>query len=326
MGSDTQAGVERRAIEWHLRLRDGDDAAWDAFAAWLADDPRHAEAYDRIERTDLAIETLLPDVVFREAANDENEREAEPDAAPPPRAHRRWWGGAALAASAAAAVLLVVPHPGTDRYEIATGPGQRRTIALDAATSVVLNGATRLILDRKDARFAALESGAALFRVHHDGRHPFVLEVGANRVEDVGTVFEAVRDAGSVRLAVAEGAVRYDRGGQAVALRAGQALTDPGANGAIRVTSTPADAIGAWEKGRLVYSGAPLSRVADDLGRSLGVRIVVAPAIAERPFSGTIALDAGDPRRIARLGRVLDVRLVAAADGWTMGPLAGAGR
>ncbi|WP_436812913.1 FecR family protein [Sphingomonas sp. DT-204] len=321
MGAETQDSVRERAIEWHVRLRHGDDATWEAFAEWLAEDPRHAEAYDEIERTDLAIEPLLPGVVFREAAND-----VDVPIAPPGRRARRWVVvGGALAASVAAAVVLV-PQLASGRYDVATGPGERRTVTLGPATRIVLNGSTRMTFDRKDPRFAALTEGEALFRVRHDGAKPFRLELGEDRVEDAGTIFNVARGMGEVRVAVAEGKVVYNPGRDAVPLDAGQALVDRSGSKIVRVTRIPVEAVGSWEKGRLVYSGAPMSEVAADLGRALGVRIAVSPAIADRPFSGAIALDGSRAEQRKRLELALNVVLEAGPHGWTMKPADGAVR
>ncbi len=314
MPRESQDNVRARAIEWHIRLRDGDDATWEAFTEWLAEDVRHAEAYDGVEAADRAIEPLLPHVVIREAANDLDE---------PVRssARRRWRQGlvgGAIAASVAAAVLLFAgAAPG--RYDVVTAPGERRVVALDAATEVTLNGATRMTFDRDDPRFASLASGEALFRVRHDVRNPFRLEVGANIVEDAGTVFNVVHERGEVRVAVAEGKIVYNPGAGAVSLDAGQSLVDRGAKD-VKVTDVPVAGVGSWKTGSLVYAGAPLSRVADELGRALGVRIATAPSIADRPFSGTIALDGSGVRQLRRLGPALDVAVEEGPDGWIMRP------
>jgi transmembrane sensor len=326
MGSEAQESVRARAIDWHVRLRHGDDAAWDAFAQWLEEDPRHAEAYDEIERTDLAIEPLLPEITFREAAND-----VAPPAEASPRRLRQWgiWGGA-IAASLAAVVTLA-PQWTSSRYEVVTLPGQHRTVSLDPTTQIILNGATRMTFDRRNPRFAALAEGEALFRVRHDGAKPFRLEMGNDRVEDVGTVFNVVRADGEVRVAVAEGKVVYNPESHAIALDAGQALIDRAGSDTVRVTSVSAEAVGGWNAGRLIYAGAPLSQVAADLSRAVGVRIAVAPALADRLFSGAIALDGSGTAQFARLQLALNVVLEAGPGGWTMKPvggkpIAGAGR
>ena len=320
MGLDTDNSLQTRAIEWHIRLRNGDDAAWDAFADWLAQDPRHREAYEAVEQADLAIEPLLSRVVFPETAN-----EADGPTGPAVfRSRRRWLAGIALAASIAA-VAAFLPQLLSSRYEVATGPGQRQMIALDAATQVTLNGSTRMTFDRKNPRFASLTSGEALFRVHHEAK-PFTLEIGNNRVQDIGTVFNVVWDSSQVRVAVAEGKVIYSTQAQAVPLGAGQALIARSDSAILRVTTTPLASVGDWQSGRLVYSGEPLSRVAADLGRSLGVRIVVSPAVADRPFSGVIVLDGAGSEQLERLKSALNVDLEAGPMGWTMKPLDDGGR
>jgi transmembrane sensor len=324
MGSEAQDSVRARAIEWHIRLRHGDDASWDAFAQWLAEDSRHAEIYDEIEQTDIAIESLLPDVTFREAVNEAvNDDDLPLD---PPVSRRPRWGlvGGLLAASVAAAVVFV-PQLTTSRYDVITGPGQRQIVTLDAGTRVMLNGSTRMTFDRRDPRFASLATGEALFQVQHDSARPFRLEVGDSRVEDLGTVFNVVREAAEVRVAVAEGKILYNPGREAISLEAGQALLDPSSQGSIRISAAPVASVGSWQKGRLVYTGEPLSQVAADLGRALGVRITVSPAIAGRPFSGAIAIDGNDPDQLRRLMPALNVTFDAGPDGWTMKP-AGAGR
>ncbi|HEX7858554.1 MAG TPA: FecR domain-containing protein [Sphingobium sp.] len=315
MGSETGNDIQARAIEWHVRLRHGDDATWEAFAEWMAEDPAHAEAYDHVEQADLAIEPLLPEILFHEAAND-GEAEAET-----PAPARRWhrWGiaGGALAASIALAVALIPPLL-SSRYDVTTGPGESRVIALDGSTQVILNGSTRMTFDHKDPRFAALASGEALFRVRHDAAHPFAVDVGAARIEDVGTVFNVVHDSGEVRVGVAEGEVVYNARDKATSLKAGQSLLDRTVSGTLRIARSPISAIGGWHKGRLVYSGEPLSQVATDLGRSLGLNITAASAIANRPFSGAITLHGKGVDQLRQIAPALDVRLRQTADGWVM--------
>lgn len=321
MAPEVSDTIHERAIGWHIRLRDGDDATWEAFAGWLAEDPRHAEAYETIESIDIAIEPLLSGVVFREAAND-----TEAPVAPPARHTRRWLlGGGALAASLAAAIVLA-PHLMSGRYQVATEPGERRIVTLDSATQVVLNGSTRMTFDRRNARFAALAEGEALFRIRHDSADPFILELGDDTVEDAGTIFNVIREPGKVRVAVAEGAVIYNPEREGVALNAGEALVDRAGPTGIRVTSVPVQAVGSWEKGRLTYSQAPMSVVAADLARTLGVAITVAPSLADRPFSGSIALDGKGPEQFRRLELALNVTMESGRDGWTMKPANGARR
>jgi transmembrane sensor len=313
---DPEDSVQARAIQWHLKLRDADEATWEAFAAWLAQDPSHARVYDEVEHLDQTLEALLPGVEFRRDAAANRK---------PVRASLWGWPrvgyyGGALAASLAVLAVLA-PRFLTDRYEVVTGPGQHLAVKLDATTEVSLNGSTRVTLDHRNARFAAVVSGEALFRVRHDSAKPFRVLVGENRIEDVGTVFDVVREVGEIRVSVAEGEVIYKARGQDVPLSAGQGVLDAAGSSGLRLTASPAASVGAWREGHLVYSGEPLSQVAADLARTLGVHIAVAPAIARRSFSGAIVLAGTGAAELNRLQPVLNVSLAESADGWTMTPI-----
>jgi transmembrane sensor len=322
MQPESHDNVHARAIEWHIRLREGDDATWEAFAEWLAEDERHAAAYDLVEQDDLALEPLLPQVIFREAANDPLELPSTPSP------QRKWhWAlaGSGVAASVAAA-LWMMPLGNNATYEVATRPGEVRVVTLDRATEITLNGSTRMTFDRKNPRFASLEGGEAFFRVRHDAANPFRLMVGHDVVEDAGTQFNVVHAIGEVRVAVGEGKVIYNPSGAAIPLEAGQSLVDRADADVVRVGAVQADAVGGWRNRSLIYTAAPLSEVATDLGRALGVRIVAAPEIGARPFSGTIMLDGSGAEQLGRLGRVLDLRIERGPDGWVMKPTGSAVR
>ena len=304
--------IEASAIDWHIRLRDGDGAAWDAFVLWLEADPLRAAAYDAVEAADEAVVPLLPPV-----------RPAMP-VARPQRPLRRWAAWGTGLAVACAVAIVVAPKLQSQRYYVATGPGQQRIIALDASTQVVLNGSTRITLERGNTRFAALTAGEALFRVRHDPAAPFQLEVGDNRIVDVGTVFNVVNQGGEVRVAVAEGAVLYNPKAEAVTLHAGDALVDGATGQRIVLERSDRKSIGGWQQGRLIYSDASLSRIAADLSRSLGVPIRVAPQLAARRFSGALVLDRSGDAQLTRVAQVLQVGLQRSGRGWTIVPVIGA--
>lgn len=311
MGIEMHDPVIERAIEWHVRLRDGDDETWEAFADWIAEDPRHAEAYDRVEALDDRIEPLLASLDEGQAANDMQ-------GGPAPRRRFMLWAGGALAASIVA-VLALMPPANSQRYEIATASGERRQIQIDEGTDIALNGGTKLILNRDDPRAATLVEGQALFRVRHDDSRPFVLKVGEVRIVDLGTIFDVVREDGQIRIAVAEGKVEYRAPGKTVALDAGQSLVADAA-GDVQVYDTPIEAVGAWQHRRYLYSSAPLSRVAADLSRGLAVPIRVAPELANRPFSGNLQINGTRDEELRRLAIALDVTLEPSGQGWAMGP------
>lgn len=307
--------IEERALAWHLRLRDADVVDWQEFTAWLAQDPAHNDAYEAVALRDAQLDEVLPQASFPEAAT-EAQASAQ-DAQTAPRNRLRWL---ALAASVAFAVFLSVRFlvPGADSYAIETKPGETRTIALADGGAIVVNGGTRIVLDREDERIAELVRGEAHFTVVHDAADPFIVTIGDSRLVDVGTVFNVVRQGGDLRVAVAEGEVRYE-GVESVDLAAGQAMHRM-ADGTIEVTRQRIDAIGGWVDGTLVYDRAPLADVAADLTRTTGIAVDLAPGLEQRRFSGVIQTR-GDPASLRdRVAAVLGLTVDANEAGWTVRP------
>jgi len=303
--------IIERAIAWHVRLEGGNDETWEAFADWIAQDPRHAEAYDRVEALDNRIEPLL-------AALSEERPPNHVEPLPTPRRRYLLWTGGALAASIAA-MLLLTPSSTSTPYEVATAAGEQRQVRLDEGTDIALNGSTKLVLDRDFPRMATLVEGQALFRVRHDDHRPFVLAVGEVRIVDLGTIFDVTREKGQIRVAVSEGKVEYRASGTTVALVAGQSLVAVDGD-AVRVSDTPIEAVGSWKNRRYLYSGAPLSRVAADLSRALGISVRVDPPLAARPFSGNLQIEGSGEAELRRLAATLDVGLRRSGPDWVMGP------
>ena len=307
--------VEQRALAWHLRLRDADADEWQEFTAWLAQDPAHNDAYEAVALRDAQFDEVLAQASFPEPATNAKSDAKDEEAAP---AHRLRW--LALAASVALAVLLSVRFlsPGADLYTIETEPGETRTIALADGGAIVVNGDSHIVLDRKEERIAELVRGEAHFTVMHDAADPFVVTIGESRLVDIGTVFNVVRHGEDLRVAVAEGAVRYE-GQESVELAAGQAMHRM-ADGKIEVSRQQVDAVGGWVDGMLVYDRAPLADVAADLSRTTGIAIDVAPGLEQRRFSGIIQTR-GDPASLRRrVAAVLGLTVDANEAGWTVRP------
>jgi len=311
MTNEAAEALSDAAIGWHLRLADGSGEDWEAFTAWLEQSPAHASAYDAIEALDAEAGAVVaaavpPSLV---AANDDT----------PVRSRLWWFGGAAVAASVAGAMLLGSQGlPGREVYRIESRPGQTRHVVLASGDTITLNGDSRVMLDRRNVRFAALERGEASFGITHDAAAPFLVEVGDDRIQDVGTEFNVARGEDGVRVAVAKGVVVYNPGREAVRLGAGQVLSDPGGDGAVVLTRVDPANVGAWRSGRLSYDAAPLSQVAVDLSRATGQRVRVAPALADRRFSGTIRISASRDVLFGDLAQMLGAEARREHDGWTL--------
>lgn len=301
-------GVDTVALDWALRMADPANADWDAFTDWLEADSGHAERYDRAAATLLEAEEALA---------------AQPEAAAPiviePEPVRRYplrWIGGAMAAALIGTIGVTAWQDRPQPYAVETAAGETRRVPLSDGSSVTLAGLSRVELDRAEPRRAVLARGEALFQVRHDAQHPFAVQAGSLALVDLGTVFD-VRMGRQIRVAVAEGAVMVDPEGAALRLDAGQAVAVDG-DRLVRSMVQPEE-VGGWREGRLAFDGVPLGLVVEDVSRFLARPVTVAPAIAMRPFRGTIDLEAvrRDP---AVLGPLMGVTVRREATGWMLEP------
>lgn len=310
--TDGRNTADGEALDWIVRLRDPDFDAWESFEAWLLADPANVTAYHRQADAEHRLDPLFapsPATPF-------------PEAAPPVRRSpgvRSVFAYGTAAAAAVAAILSVnAIWSAPDLYAVRTRPGEQREVTLPGGTSVLLNGATALQLDRHNPRFAALQSGEALFTVRHDASHPFAVELGDDRVVDLGTRFDIIRRSDGTEISVAEGAVLYNPQREQVRLQAGDVLRiADGRAVAIRGRAAPGQ-VGAWRGGRFIYDGDPLSRVTADLARYTGVRIDLDPALERRTFRGVISVPGSHD--LLLLGPLLNARIRRTADGWLISP------
>ena len=289
----TDATIIDTAIDWHLRQPEMTADDWMAFVTWLEADPAHAAAFDRVAMVDREIP---PAPAPLEAAND--------DAAPV----RRWRGviGGSVAAAVAAALLapvMLAQRP--DPYSVETAAGERRVVALGDGTRIEMSGGTRLTLDHHDDRVAALDRGQALFTVRHDAAHPFTLTAGGVAVRDLGTVFDVARDGPRLAVQVASGSVMVQPDRDRITLTPGQTLlTDEASGHAVRGTVAPAD-VGGWRQGRIALTGATLGDLASAWRRLYGTRLNLTGALAQRPFTGMVALTGKAERDVPHVAALI---------------------
>ncbi|WP_242526176.1 FecR domain-containing protein [Novosphingobium sp. KA1] len=309
-GKDTMRddAIRDSAARWAVLTGDPGFEDWDGFMQWLEADPAHARAYDAVsaaaaEAAELAAQAPQP---ASPAANDDEV----------PAAPRRLWLGGAVAASLAVIGSIWVWHASSrDLYTVETAPGQMRTLDLEAGTRVDLAGGTVIQLDHKDARYAVLDKGQALFTVRHDAARPFHVEAGDATLVDLGTVFDVSREGAHLSVGVAEGAVGYNPGAENLRLAPGDRLVAEA--GAVTLGKVAPSQVGEWREGRLTFDAAPLREVADRLSRATGIAFAARPG-ADMAISGSILVTPvrDDPQMIgALLG--LDVR--REGDRWMIG-------
>ncbi len=298
------------AVAWHLCLPTASAEEWRAFTDWLEADPAHARAYDKLAMADAALDdALLPaDWTPAVAAND-----------PWPRGYARWAvaGVGSIAAAGVAAVMLpLVWAPSTDLRVIETPAGRPRAVVLADGTRIEMNGGTRLRIDDGTQRMVMLDRGEAVFRVTHDAAHPFVVQSGTMRLQDVGTVFNVARVGSHLGVQVAEGAVLFQPGHDRIMLTPGAALSQTDGGRPRMMGVAPGD-VGSWRGRRLVFQQTPVHLVAAALERSTGAAIAVAPDLRDTPFTGSLGVAGGADRMVPRVAALIGARAVRDGTRWT---------
>ncbi len=304
------------AIAWHLGLEEAGSEEWRRFVAWLEADDDHQEAYDRVTMADV-------DLAEAFAATPVPLRPRRPIVRMPQRVwlKRTGWGGGMIAA-AAAAWLAIMPATVTtaDTYSISTRPGMRNVVTLPDGTKIEMNGGTAVTLDRNNPRVATLDRGEARFAVTHHADRPFEVHVNGMTLRDVGTVFNVVRTAGLVDVAVAEGSVMFQPNREAVSLNKGMALSMHDGQDQIELRHVDARTVGGWVDGRLDYRNAPLASVVEDLARATGVKVHLSGAMAVRSFTGTLQTDRSPEAVVESLAALAGGEAHRDGPGWVIAP------
>lgn len=309
--------METAALDWVIRMRDPGFDGWEEFEAWLSADAAHAEVYQRLAIADQDMADLLAGAP---APVPSAPVDLPSNVTPLPRRSiaRRTWLGGAIAASVAGLIGFGVIERQPALYQIEIAPGMRRTITLDDGSRIALNGGTRITLDRKDARYATLDRGEALFDVVHDDDAPFKVLVGDATLVDVGTKFNVVRDGRTTAVQVSEGAVVYNPDSDAVRLDAGRRLRAVDGDANIELAAVAPAAVAGWREGRLIYDGQTMTDVAADLTRWSGETVKVDPRLATQRFRGVLSLGKDDD--IAGLASLLDVDVRRSGPDWILSP------
>jgi transmembrane sensor len=302
--------ARQQAIDWLIRQRDPAFADWEQFTDWLEADPANNDAYAELAAREEAVAERLQ--------TDDFVQDNEPPARSP--FFRRPWAAGLTGIAASGAALLLAFQFGDDRslYEVSTAPGASQMVTLAGGSTVELNGGTRLTLDRDDPRFAELHHGEAIFAVVHDEKRPFRVMVEGAELVDLGTRFTVLRENRVTEVAVSEGVVMYNPDDEAIRLPAGKMLRAADSDPTIQVAEIDPQVVGSWADGRLVYSNEPLSVVAADLSRTLGIKVKADASVAARPVTAVIQLPKDRSRLQGELEMLLDIKVRRSDSDWIL--------
>lgn len=296
------------AAAWFARMR-GPDAERHrpAFEQWLAADPAHRQAYDRIAlRWDQAgLVGHTPSGQAREGLSQAPRRAAFP-------AHYYALAASVVVVIAIGALLLL--SPGRDAGSRApliaatglTSPvGTIRRVTLADGSVVTLDTGTRLEVAFTSAeRRLRLVTGRARFEVAHDAARRFVVAAGEGEVVATGTIFDVSLVGAHPRVQLIEGSVEV-RGRPATPGAAGPpvARLSPGQALALgkpeTAPSTAPAAEAQWVSGMLSFDETPLDDAIAEANRYSNRQIRLGDdALARLKVTG--AFRAGDQESIAR--------------------------
>src|ERR1700677_3472535 len=195
--------ISAEAAVWVMELHgpDRDEELESRVRRWIADDPRHAAAFERA--TDAWQQTgNIP-------------RHPLPRVSESARGRKRVrTAGVALAGMAALCATLACTIYCLRDDTLATGPSEQRIVDLSDGSQVTLNANSRVVIRFDEGvRKIILKRGEALFDVVKDRSRPFVVIAGDRKIIAVGTSFEVRREepAGSTfAVTLVEGHVRIE--------------------------------------------------------------------------------------------------------------------
>jgi transmembrane sensor len=292
--------LRREAATWLARLQSRREPDVETkFRKWRDADPRHAAAFDGVQRTYERAGLLRQSQVV--------------SSVPPEPAWRFEWKprpawAAAAAAAAAAAVLVPVtalvvrggaPFGGPDTMMLMTAVGEIRRVNLPDGSSVTLDTSTKIDVEiSRSLRTAHLRHGRARFRVAQ-ANTPFVVETaGATITTRQGVIdVEQGGEKGRVQLLAGAAVVRGLDQGQApsVTLGAGETVTMSPTDADQKSLTPPGP---DWTRGMLQFDRTPLADAVALANRYSDRHIVLVGDLGVLKVTG--AFRAGDTMGLAK--------------------------
>ncbi|MDQ0122879.1 transmembrane sensor [Pseudomonas lini] len=301
--------VSEQAIDWMVRLRAGKpDAALQArFNAWLAMDPAHAQAWEKLQErlggsfnTVRALDRRVPG-----QAGEARQLLLQPDGSR--RDALRVIAGLGLLGGG---LWLGARSPLGDSLlaDLHTGRGQRQDFDLADGSRLSLNADSAVDLQfDEQQRLVILRHGELVIQVEADPRRPLRVRTAQGEIRALGTRFLVAQEQDASRVVVLQhsvqarlfgGATRDLQEGQAALLSARQ----------ISVADGDQRHRADWLSGRLNVLDEPLEQVVEALRPYSRGFVRVSPEVRHLRVQGVFPLDDPD-RTYAALAETLPVRV-----------------
>jgi transmembrane sensor len=299
------AAIEAEAAAWVAHFDGGPLSAEEAvqFQEWVSRSPAHREAIIQFGELWSEFDQLKYLTDTAAAKHDAKAQTLRKNGAP-----RRW-----LVAGIAASFVGIMAVGAVYRESAVSSPepmyyntavGAQKHIALSDGSTVVLNTNSRIAVEiSKKHRDVHLIRGEAYFNVAHDERRSFSVYANNGVVRDVGTAFNVRLLRGAVDVAVTSGTIEIssrDAKSDAVGesstrlgtVKAGQTVVFGKTIKHMRqISDADMNRMLAWRQGTLIYTGDPLGKVAEDIGRYSGIEVEFAdPKLRDRRIGGSVKI------------------------------------
>lgn len=178
-------------------------------------------------------------------------------------------------------------------FMVKANKGDKATVVLPDGTDVILNSASQLsyLSDfGRNERRVHLE-GEGYFKVAHDARRTFIVQVGELEVKVMGTVFNvcAYSNDQDVTVVLLEGKVGVYTPSTSATLSPGEKINYNKSTRKLSTEKVYPDDYVSWTKGNLYFQNESLENIMKALSRVYDVTIRIdSPKISEERFTGTI--------------------------------------
>jgi transmembrane sensor len=329
--SDIETSRLAEAAAWRVRLAQNDPQDNPRLAAWIAEDPRNAAAWNQVQSSWAVFgeHATSPEIIDLRCRALAHAHEA---------GRGRWVRSKRFAVAhrlAIAAGVLAVAIGGLFLWSqqpdvYSTRAGERRVVTLADGSQVALDSKSEVkVRYSADARELTLTRGQARFDVAHDIARPFSVAARAHKVIATGTSFNVDLFGPTLLVTLIEGHVvvassapmfsqptNIDSQIDRIVLDAGeQVVFTPKAPPTVAHVNL-GQAI-AWENGEVVFENDPLPIVVDRINRYARHGVVIADTqTSELRISGVFHTGDVDGF-VSTIAAYLPVRADKNADGTT---------
>lgn len=312
--------IARAAVHWLLELSPGDTQTREQWQAWLAADPRHQQAWQRIAQVDGQLRGVSTPLALQTLAA--------------PGLARRHAVRLAVLLTAGAGGLLAARHSGLGAQawhqvsaDLSTITGEQRETRLADGTRLWLDTGSAVDLHfSASERLIVLRAGEILVHSAPDPQpdpatrapRPLRVRTSEGMARAIGTRFTVRQRDGVTSVGVLEGQVELQpRQGTSQAVRLSAGALGHFSDAAVLREEPLPDGAGAWAQGMLVADDMPLAEFIAELSRYRPGLLRCAPDAAQLRVSGSYPL-ADTDRVLQALTRSLPVRIHSRTRWWVM--------